>query len=71
MIEPHDVADRKPIRLAKLTFEARRCYPGLYAAFWHPVIDKPCILEGVILRVPGGARFVWRHHVRLRDLPTP
>ncbi len=69
MIEPHDVADRKPIRLAKLTYEAQRLYPGLDASFWHPVIDKGCIAEGVILKVRGGGRFVWRHHLRFRDLP--
>ena len=24
MIEPHDIAERKPVRLAKLTYEAQR-----------------------------------------------
>ncbi len=54
-----------------LTYEAQRLYPGLDASFWHPVLDKECIPEGVILKVRGGGRFVWRHHVQLRDLPTP
>ncbi len=70
MFEPHDIADCKPIRFAQLNFEAQRLYPGLDASFWHPVIDKACIAEGVVLRVPGGGgRFVWRHHLRFRDLP--
>ena len=71
MIEPHDLTDRKPIRLAKLTYEAQRLYPGLDASFWHPVLDRGCIPEGVILKVRGGGRFVWKHHVLLRDLPPP
>ncbi len=71
MIEPRDVADCKPIKLAQLNYEGRRCYPDLSNAEWYPVIDKECLVEGVILRVSGGARFVWKHHVRLRDLPTP
>ena len=69
MIEPHDVADRKPIQLAQLNYEGRRCYPGLSNAEWYLVIDKKCLPEGVVLRVSGGARFVWKHHVRLRDVP--
>ncbi len=71
MIEPHDLTDRKPIRLAKLTYEGRRCYPGLSNSEWYVVIDRECIPEGVVLQVRGGGRFVWRHHVLLRDLPTP
>ena len=61
----------KVVQLARLTYEGQRLYPGLDASFWHPVIDKECLTEGVILKVRGGARFVWKHHVLLRDLPTP
>ena len=71
MIEPADLTDRKPIKLAQLNYEGRRCYPGLSNAEWYTVIDRECIPEGVILKVRGGGRFVWKHHVLLRDLPTP
>ncbi len=69
MIEDADVARCKVIRFAKLTYEAQRLYPGLDASFWHPVLDRECIPEGVILKVRGGGRFVWGHHLRFRDLP--
>ncbi len=71
MIEPHGIADCKPIRLAQLNYQGRRCYPGLSNAEWYPVIDRECIPEGVILKVRGGGRFVWCRHLRFRDLPTP
>lgn len=35
-----------------------------------PVLDRDCIPEGVILKVRGGGRFVWKHHLRFRDIPT-
>ena len=38
---------------------------------WYHVLDKECLPEGVVLQVRGGGRFVWKHHVQLRDLPTP
>lgn len=71
MIEPADLANRKPIRLAKLNFTGQRCYPGLTCAEWYSVLDRECIPEGVILKVRDGGRFVWKHHLRLRDLPAP
>ena len=71
MIEPHDLTDRKPIKLAQLNFTGRRCYPGLSNAEWYVVIDRECLPEGVILKVRGGGRFVWRRHLLFRDLPTP
>ena len=69
MIEPHDIADAKVIRFAQLNYRSQRLYPGLDASFWHPVLDRECLPGGVILRVRDGGRFVWRHHLRFRDLP--
>ncbi len=39
----------KVVQLAMLTYESQRLYPGLDGAFWHGVLDRGAILDGVFL----------------------